>query len=184
MANSEEFKGTVGATNEELQKGLENTIDHRGASFFISAYFERLQAGQQSAIYMAFMIILFLFWFLSIILGIMENFIKCITKPLRWCYKKMKKCLCKEKKYIKSKDIYKEYNVESLKIMYQKAQDDLDDFQRYMSQSQKGNSIEFSEHRFEEEVNFEATTIISMHQTRIRQIELMIDEHLYHLHGA
>lgn len=83
-------------------------------------------------------------------------------------YKCMKKSCCKEKHEVKSKDIYKEYNVESLKIMYQKTIDDMEDFERLMNQSQKGNSIEFKEHRYEEEVEFEATTIVAIHKNRVK----------------
>lgn len=114
------------------------------------------------------MIVLFLFWVLSIVLEILGNFLKCITKPLRMLYKCLKKCLCKEKHEVKSKDVFREYNVESLKNMYQKACDDLDDFERYMTVKQKGNSIEFKEHRYEEEVEFEATTIVAIHKNRVR----------------
>ena len=47
----------------------------------------------------------------------------------------------------------------------------------------KGNSISYKQDRFDEEVNFEATTIIDIYKRRIRQIELVVDSHLIHLHG-
>jgi hypothetical protein len=46
-----------------------------------------------------------------------------------------------------------------------------------------GNSIKYKEARHDEEINFEATTIVDLHQRRIKQIELVLDDHLLHLHG-
>lgn len=72
---------------------------------------------------------------------------------------------CKSKvKEIDSNDIYKEYNVLSLEHAYKKALEDLDDFKGQMD---RGNSITYKEHRYPEEVNFEATTIIETHSRRI-----------------
>jgi hypothetical protein len=64
--------------------------------------------------------------------------------------------------------------------MLAKAKDDLRDFNEDMD---KGNSITYKQHRFEQEINFEATTIFDIYKRRIRQIELVIDAHLIHLHG-
>merc|ERR1719329_877508 len=64
--------------------------------------------------------------------------------------------------------------------MLRKARDDLNDFTNNMD---KGNSITYKQHRFDEEINFEATTIIDIYKRRIRQIELVVDSHLTHLHG-
>jgi len=64
--------------------------------------------------------------------------------------------------------------------MLTKARDDLRDFHANMD---KGNSITYKQHRFDEEINFEATTIIDIYKRRIKQIELVVDAHLIHLHG-
>lgn len=88
---------------------------------------------------------------------------------------------CKKKiQEIESKDIYKEFNVQSLENMYNKALDDMDAFRKNMT---RGNSISYKEHRFAEEVDFESTTIIDVHSRRVQQIKNVIDSHLIHLHG-
>jgi hypothetical protein len=74
--------------NEELDTGVEvdtsvfNDLDNPGATNFIAAYFVRLQSGSQGAIYLSFIVILFILWISSFILNILFNFLGFLLKPL------------------------------------------------------------------------------------------------------
>lgn len=126
------------------------------------------------------MVVLLVLWIGFNVLGLVLNFCSCAVKPIT----KLLQCLfcCKGKKRtaVECKDIFKEFNALALESMLRKARDDLNDFTNNMD---KGNSITYKQHRFDEEINFEATTIIDIYKRRIRQIELVVDSHLTHLHG-
>lgn len=95
------------------------------SSFFISAYFERLEAGSQSTIYLTFIALIFVAWLLLNLLGIFLNFFSCLRGPIL----RLVACCCKGKlKEVKSKDIYKEFDVLSLESMLTKSREDLSDF--------------------------------------------------------
>ena len=126
------------------------------------------------------MIILLIIWIAFNFLGLILNFCSCAVRPIKKLLKCLFCCKTQKKKGLDCKDIYAEFNALSLDNMLQKAKDDLRDFSNNMD---KGNSITYKQHRFDEEINFEATTIIDILNKRIRQIELVADDHIVHLHG-
>ena len=126
------------------------------------------------------MIALLLLWIAYNVLGLVLNFCSCAVKPIKKLLQCLFCCKSKERMAVECKDIFKEFNALALESMLRKARGDLDDFTNIMD---KGNSITYKEHRFDEEINFEATTIIDIYKRRIRQIELVVDSHLIHLHG-
>lgn len=68
--------------------------------------------------------------------------------------------------------------------MYGKVKEDLDDFKDAVNEKgAKGNSLAFKDSRYQEEINYEYTTVIDYFERRKRQVELVIDDHIIHLHG-
>lgn len=85
---------------------------------------------------------------------------------------------------MKSKDIYKEFDVLSLESMLTKAQDDLDDFHKAADELDKGGStISHMENRYDAETDYNLSSIVEIYERRIKQIENVCDDHLLHLHG-
>lgn len=149
-------------SDEEYTHLLDDYVDHDN---FVLTYFERLQSGSQSLIYLAFMVVLIVIWLGFNVLGLLLNFCSCAVKPIKKLIKCLFCCKSNKKKGIECKDIYSEFNALSLENILTKAKDDLRDFNNDMD---KGNSITYKDHRFEEEINFEATTILDIYNKRIR----------------
>lgn len=99
------------------------------ANNFIGAYFVRLTAGSQSAIYFAFIVILVIGWVGFNVLDILLNFFGAMLSPIFKCINKCCACCCKKKSEVKSKDFYKELTVLSLDEIYQKAKSDQEEFE-------------------------------------------------------
>ena len=124
---------------------------------FISAYFDRLESGSQSTIYLSFILLLFIGWLLINILGIAANFFSFLKKPLARLFS----CCCSSKlKEVKSKDFFKEMDVLSLEAMLTKAEEDLDDFNKCANELvSHGVNLSFKENRFEEETDIDSESV-------------------------
>lgn len=68
---------------------------------------------------------------------------------------------------MKSKDIYKEFDVLSLESMLTKAREDLSDFHNTVTNGGKGD-WGIKEHKFEEETVFEIDKIVEIYSRRVR----------------
>lgn len=160
-----------------------NELDVPKSGFFVSAYFERLESGSQSTIYLTFIVLLFIGWLTINILGILLNFFSCLRGPILKCLSCFS-CCRRKLPEVKSKDIYKEYDVLSLESMLNKAREDLSDFQKTIdSMTKEGQAISYKENRFEEEIDFDNNSITEIYERRIKQIDLVCNDHLTHLHG-
>lgn len=51
--------------------------------FFAVDYFQRMQMGTQSSLYLAFVIIVFLVWVSKFVINLLLNFCACAKKPIR-----------------------------------------------------------------------------------------------------
>lgn len=108
--------------------------------------------------------------------------------PIFKCLCKCFKC-CKKKHKVKSKDFFKELSVLPLEQIYRKAKDDKDDFYANVFKNDdyaKKLAEKCGQYRFPEET--ELGTILNnlgagYFERRQKQIELVIDSHLEHLHG-
>lgn len=170
LSNNKYFPATKndevdGVSTAALATDEIDYLDNPYVQNFLGAYFERMAAGSQGAIYLSFIVILILIWIVLNVLHLILNFCGPILRPI---IKIIKRCPCrcgKKTHVVRGKDIYLEFNVLSLENMLKKAREDLDDFEQNMG---KGNSIGYKDDRYEEEINFEATTIIDMHKRRIK----------------
>ena len=75
-----------------------------------------------------------------------------------------------------------------MNTMYEKAHSDLDEFKKAMEEleaEEKSQSVDimFKDKRYEQETATDKDIAIRLYERRIRQIELMIDDHLVHLHS-
>lgn len=133
---------------------------------------------------MTFIVLIFVIWLLINLLGIFFNFFSFLRRPILICLSWFT-CCCKDgDKEIKSKDIYKEYDVLSLESIHTKAVDDLGDFHTAVDEMAKGGAnISNMENRYPGESDFDMAKIVGVYERRIKQIELICDDHLSHLHG-
>lgn len=117
---------------DSKNKVYDDLIEGNFDGFFIVDYFQRLQGGKQSALYLAFVVLMFLLFIARFVIELLLNFCPCAQKPIRKainCVLGIFTICCKrDTKEIESKDIYKEFNVLSLEQMYVKAKEDLNDF--------------------------------------------------------
>lgn len=161
-----------------------NKADVPYTEFFVAAYFERLEAGSQSTIYLSFIVIIVAFTLVFTLLNVLLNFFSCLRRPI---YRLFRLCNCCQKAQteVKSKDIYKEFDVLSMESMYTKAKEDLSDFNTCMEnkKGKSGDDINFRDNRYPDEIDVDQSKIVALYERRMRQVELAVDDHLVHLHG-
>ena len=70
---------------------------------------------------------------------------------------------------VAGEDVYLELNALAFEQMYGKVKDDLDDFKDAVNEKgAKGNSLAFKDSRYQEEMNYEYTTVIDYFERRKR----------------
>lgn len=147
------------------------------ANFFLNQYFNRMAKGEQGSIYLAFICLLIVFIVLkNTIISWSIDFCKGLYNCLAKC------CRCGKKHEVKSKDIYKEYTIMSLENMYVKAMKDIEEFGE-SAEEFKEMFVTMKGVRFPEETATDEEEVRNVLAARKRQIELVIDDHLLHLHG-
>lgn len=72
--------------------------------------------------------------------------------------------------------------------MYEKAHNDLEEFKKAMEEyeaEEKSQSadIMFKDKRYDQETATDKDIAVQLYERRIKQIELMMDDHLVHLHS-
>lgn len=106
-----------------------SSFEIKNQEVFFIAYFQRLESGSQSTIYLTFMVILFFGWLLLVFLDSFLSVCSCLKGPI---YYILNQCTCchRKKNAVRSKDIFTEFQVASLLIMFNKAKYDLKEFNR------------------------------------------------------
>lgn len=152
------------------------------SNFFVKAYFQRLESGSQSAIYLAFIVVVL---FIFLVIKIISYMVKLLllfqdssagNASLSCCFY--------QKRNENIRDIYKEFKVGFLEAIYKKAIEERNTFKNNMQSSDFKASFKSRQFRYDEENECMDESIMARLETRVTQIEKVIDDHLRDLHGS
>ena len=86
----------------------DSSFDISTKAVFFVAYFQRLESGSQSTIYLTFIVLLVMGWLFLVFLDTLLDMFSCLRAPIAYC---LKCCTCcnRKNKRVVSRDIFGEF---------------------------------------------------------------------------